>query len=85
MSIDNHFEDQGQSDIAGFAPERQELSDKEQTLPLNASDCVDNPSCKDQPYSATFRGLPTDETIGSSQSNCLPAGNARFFLKIKFI
>lgn len=64
MSMDDH-------------PEDQERSEKEQALPLNVSDCMDNPSCKDQPQPATCSGQPTGETIGSIQSRSLSAGNAR--------
>lgn len=64
MSMDDH-------------PEGQERSEKEQALPLNVSDCMDNPSCKDQPQPATCSGQPTGETIGSIQSRSLSAGNAR--------
>lgn len=64
MSMDDH-------------PEDQERSEKEQALPLNVSDCMDNPSCKDQPQPATCSGQLTGETIGSIQSRSLSAGNAR--------
>lgn len=60
MSMDDH-------------PEDQERSEKEHALPLNVSDCMDNPSCKDQPQPATCSGQPT----GSIQSRSLSAGNAR--------
>lgn len=60
MSMDDH-------------PEDQERSEKEQALPLNVSDCMDNPSCKDQPQPATCSGQPTGETIGSIQSRSLSA------------
>lgn len=62
MSMDDNSEDQGQSEIAGFVPERQEMPDKEQTL---------------QPMSTMFSGKSTGETVGSSQSGSLAAGNAR--------
>lgn len=65
MSMDDNSEDQGQSEIAGFVPERQErqeMPDKEQTL---------------QPLSTMFSGKSTGETVGSSQSGSLAAGNAR--------
>lgn len=71
MSMDDH-------------PEDQERSEKEQALPLNVSDCMDNPSCKDQPQPATCSGQPTGE-IGSIQSRSLSAGNAKNLYKNKMI